>query len=315
MESIPPIVARRKIEGISAVLLPFLDDQGTIDWESLESSIGRTLDAGLAPAVNMDTGFGNLIGDDVRQKVLETTSRICDGKFFAAGAFVGDNEGDSFAKDRYGAGIEAIQKLGGVPIIFQSFGLTQQGDSEVIESYKWVGSQCDRFIGFELGKMFAPFGSIYSLDVVRGIMEVPSCIGIKHSSLNRELEWDRLRLRNEVRPDFKIYTGNDLAIDMVMYGSDYLLGLSAFSPQLFATRDQYWLDGNPKFYQLNDILQYLGAFGFRDPVPAYKHSCAMFLKLQGMLKEDFTHPRSTGRPDSDREVLEGILRSSRDFMS
>ena len=162
--------------------------------------------------------------------------------------------------------------------------------------------------------MFAPFGKIYSLDVVRGIMGVKACSGIKHSSLNRELEWDRLRLRDEVRPDFKIYTGNDLAIDMVMYGSDYLLGLSAFSPQMFATRDKMWLDGDPKFYQLNDLLQYLGAFGFRQPVPAYKHSCAMFLKLQGLLKEDFTHPDSTGRPESDREVLQRMLESIREFV-
>lgn len=28
--------------------------------------------------------------------------------------------------------------------------------------------------------------------------------------------------------------GNDLAIDMVFYGSDYLLGLSAFSVEVFA---------------------------------------------------------------------------------
>ena len=31
-----------------------------------------------------------------------------------------------------------------------------------------------------------------------------------------------------------VLTGNDLAIDMVMYGSDYLLGLSTFAPEAFA---------------------------------------------------------------------------------
>ena len=39
----------------------------------------------------------------------------------------------------------------------------------------------------------------------------------------------------QMRPDFLVFTGNDLAIDMVMYGSDYLLGLSTFAPDLFAS--------------------------------------------------------------------------------
>ena len=41
-------------------------------------------------------------------------------------------------------------------------------------------------------------------------------------------------MRDELRPDFLVLTGNDLAIDMVMYGGDYLLGLSTFAPEDFA---------------------------------------------------------------------------------
>ena len=106
--------------------------------------------------------------------------------------------------------------------------------------------------------MFAPFGKIYSLEVYRGLLGVPQCVGAKHSSLKREPEWRRLVLRDRLRPDFHVYTGNDLAIDMVMYGSDYLLGLSTFAPDLFARRDALWAAGDPAFYELNDVLQYLG---------------------------------------------------------
>ena len=42
-------------------------------------------------------------------------------------------------------------------------------------------------------------------------------------------------IAHERRPDFLVLTGNDLGIDMVMYGSDYLLGLSTFAPDLFAS--------------------------------------------------------------------------------
>ena len=49
-----------------------------------------------------------------------------------------------------------------------------------------------------------------------------------------------------------VLTGNDLAIDMVVYGSDYLLGLAAFAPDLFAARDRLWAAGDPGFWELND---------------------------------------------------------------
>ena len=94
---------------------------------------------------------------------------------------------------------------------------------------------------------------------------------------------------------------------MVIYGSDYLLGLSTFAPAEFARRDALWAAGDAGFYELNDSLQYLGAFAFRPPVPAYKHSAAMFLKLRGWIGRDATHPESPMRPGSDREVLRDIL--------
>ena len=191
--------------------------------------------------------------------------------------------------------------------IFQSYGLTNQPEPEIINAYATLARECDGFIAFELGKMFAPFGKIYSLETFGEIMALPQCRGAKHSSLNRTLEWQRLALRNAKRPDFKIYTGNDLAIDMVMYGSDYLLGLSTFAPDLFAKRDRLWEQGSPDFYRYNDLLQYLGSFAFRTPVPAYKHSAAQFLKLRGWLQSDFPHPQAERRPKSDTVVLRDIL--------
>ncbi len=295
---------RRSITGISAILLPFRAD-GDIDWPAFTAHVRRTADAGLAPAVNMDTGFGNLLDDATKLAVLERTRAELGGKMFVAGAFVKDTPGAAFDREAYARVMDPIVANGGTPVIFQSYGLTGQQDDGIVRSYAALG-QISPFIGFELGTMFAPFGKIYSLDVYRGLLGVPACLGAKHSSLNRELEWQRIVLRDEVRPDFKVFTGNDLAVDMVMYGSDYLLGLSTVAPDLFAKRDAYWQAGDPRFYELNDVLQYLGFFAFRNPVPAYKHSAAMFLKLRGWLTCDNTHPQSPTRPDSDRLVLEGI---------
>ena len=33
------------------------------DWGALAAHVGRTIDAGLVPAVNMDTGFGAYLDD------------------------------------------------------------------------------------------------------------------------------------------------------------------------------------------------------------------------------------------------------------
>jgi dihydrodipicolinate synthase/N-acetylneuraminate lyase len=298
---------RRKIHGISAILLPFHAD-GSIDFGGFANHVLRTAQAGLMPAINMDTGFGNLIDDRTKTELLRETNRILDGKSFVAGAFVADRPGDRFDRDAYLRAMEPIVACGGIPVIFQSYGLTSQADVDLVAAYAELGRHCDRFIAFELGTMFAPFGKIYSLEAYRGLLEIRQCIGAKHSSLRRELEWQRNVIRDTFRPGFHVYTGNDLAIDMVMYGSDYLLGLSTFAPDLFARRDQMWESGDPAFYELNDALQYLGFYAFRPPVPAYKHTAAMFLKLRGWLDCDATHPNSPTRPDSDRDVLREIGR-------
>ena len=298
------IVPGRAITGMSAILLPHLDST-TVDWPSLDAHITRTHTAGLTPAVNMDTGYVQLLDADTRVQVLDRAAAITGGDF-VAGAFVADGPGAAFNLDAYRQAAEEITDRGGLPVIFPSHGLNDHGDAAWLDAHGRIADHLDRFIGFELGPMFVPYGRIVALDTYRGLLEIPQCIGAKHSSLDRELEWDRLALRDEVRPDFLVLTGNDLAIDMVMYGSDYLLGLSTFAPDKFAERDRLWAEGDPGFHQLNDLLQYLGHFTFRPPVPAYRHSAAMFLKMRGWAENSAAPTGAPTRPDSDQDVLRDI---------
>ncbi len=301
------IRAKRRIRGVSAILLPFLPS-GEVDWQAFEAHVERTSAVGLTPAVNMDTGYVNLIDGATRRDVLKRTKAILGGREFVAGAFVGDKPGDPFAADAYRREMEQITQQGGLPIIFQSFGLVRQAPSEIVASYVLLGRSCGQFLGFELTRDLAPFGAVYDLETYAGLLDIPQCLGAKHSSFHRLPEWERLKLRDEKRPDFIVYTGNDFAIDMVIYGSDYLLGLSTFAPDLFARRDRMWEAGDPEFYELNDQLQYLGAFAFRSPGPAYKHSAAQFLKLRGWIGCDHAHPGNPTRPASDIDVLREIGR-------
>jgi dihydrodipicolinate synthase/N-acetylneuraminate lyase len=270
---------------MSAILLPF-EPGGGIDWPGFEAHVTRTADAGLIPAVNMDTGYVHLLDDAARLEVLGRTRSLLGGGSFVAGAF-----------DEAGAAVVAGH--GGTPVVVPSAALT----GEVVDVYERWATAVDRYIGFELSPAFHPAGRIWDLDTYRAVLDIPQCVAAKHSSLRRDLEWDRLRLRDQHRPDFGVLTGNDLAIDMVMYGSDYLLGLSTFAPDLFAERDRLWEAGDPGFHALNDALQHLGNIAFRAPVPAYRHDAALFLQLRGWIASDTTPPGVPRRPDWEIELL------------
>ena len=301
----PPIRPGRTIMGMSAVLLAYTAD-AEIDWHATEGHIGRTVDAGLIPAVNMDTGYVQLLADDERSRVLDLVAGVA-GTDFVAGAFVPDDAGAVFDLDAYLAACTAIETRGGTPVIFPSYGLNSLADDRWVAALTEIGDRVDRFIGFELGPMFVPYGRIPSLDAYEAMLGIAPCIGAKHSSLSRQLEWDRLAVRDRTRPDFRVFTGNDLAIDMVMYGSDYLLGLSTFVPDEFAARDRMWSVGDPRFHELNDLLQYLGHFTFRPPVPGYRHDAAMFFELRGWAQSSRTPTGVPQRHESDRAVLADIL--------
>ncbi len=90
---------------------------------------------------------------------------------------------------------------------------------------------------------------------------------------------------------------------MIEYGSDYLLGLATLAPEKFAERDHLWEIGEAGYYALSDALQYLGNVAFREPVPAYKHSAAVFLHLAGRIPTDLTHPKNPKRPAWEAEML------------
>ena len=152
--------------------------------------------------------------------------------------------------------------------------------------------------------MFAPNGAIWPLETVREIMQIPQIKGMKHSSLDRVLELERLALRDRLRPEFQIFSGNDLGIDMIEYGSNYLLGLAAFSPAKFAERDRLWETGDPRYFALADALQHLGNVAFRPPVAAYKHSAAIFLHLLGKIPTNQTHPQSPTRPAWEKQIMQ-----------
>jgi dihydrodipicolinate synthase/N-acetylneuraminate lyase len=297
---------RRKVQGIAAALLPFETD-GRIAVEAFQNHLRATHRAGLMNAVNMDTGYVNYLSDAEKLDVLRWTREAL-GKDvpFVGGAYMEGQPGDTLGL--YRKQMDAIVAHGGIPILFQTSRLHGNTSAEKAAVYTAVCRGYPHVLAFELGQMFAPNGEIFDDEVIRRLMDIPEIKGMKHSSLDRLVELERLALRDAHRPEFRIYTGNDLGINMIEYGSDYLLGLATFAPEKFAERDRLWETGDPKYYALSDGLQYLGNVAFRAPVPAYKHSAAVFLHLTGKIPSALTHPKNATRPPWEADILQDCAR-------
>lgn len=292
-------LAPRQVHGVSATLLPYTAD-GTIDLAAFAAHVARTHAAGLAVAVNMDTGFGDLLTPDERAAVLDATrGALGAGVAFYAGAF--SDGGDLVAG--YHRSMAAIEARGATPVVVQHRAMHGLAPAELAALYARIADGAATALAFELGPMFAPHGAIWDDETFERLLAIERLAGAKHSSLDRGIELRRLAARDRHRPAFRVYTGNDLAIDMVAYGSDYLLGLSTFAPDAFGRRDHALAAGDVAFLALNDALQHLGNVGFRAPVPAYKHAAAIFLQLTGALAADSIHPRAPRRPAADRVLL------------
>jgi len=299
-------VLGRKVQGIAAALLPFEAD-GRIAVEAFQNHLRATHRAGLMNAVNMDTGYVNYLNASEKLDVLRWTREALDKDVqFVGGAYIEGQAGDIV--ELYRKQMDAIVAHGGIPIVFQTSRLHGKSSAEKASTYAAMCRGYPHVLAFELGPVFAPNGEIFDEETIRRLMDIPEIKGMKHSSLERLTELKRLALRDALRPEFRIYTGNDLGINMIEYGSDYLLGLATFAPEKFAERDRLWETGDPGYYALSDALQYLGNVAFRAPVPAYKHSAAVFLHLAGRTPSDLTHPKNPRRPEWEAEILRDCAR-------
>ena len=296
----------RKVQGIAAALLPYAAD-GRVAVQAFQRHLQATQRAGLLNAVNMDTGYVNYLSEGEKKDVLRWTREAL-GKDvgFVAGAYIEGQTGDVVAL--YRKQMDEIAACGGVPILFQTSRLHGKTAKEKAAAYQAACQGFQQVLAFELGQMFAPNGEIFDEETVRRLMDVPQIKGMKHSSLDRVTELQRLALRDACRPDFRIYTGNDLGINMIEYGSDYLLGLATFAPEKFGERDRLWEKGDPAYYTLSDALQHVGNVAFREPVPAYKHSAAVFLHLTGRIPTNRVHPKNATRPPWESEILRDCAR-------
>jgi hypothetical protein len=155
---------RRKVKGIAAALLPF-SAEGTIAVDAFQQHMHRTHQAGLMNAVNMDTGYVNLLTETEKLDVLRWTREAVGRDVpFVAGASIEHQTGD--LSTLYRRQMELITKLRGTPILFQTARLHGQMSAEKANAYRAICRGCPQVLAFELSPRFAPNGEIFDEETI-----------------------------------------------------------------------------------------------------------------------------------------------------
>src|SRR6266849_8225957 len=152
----------RKVQGIAAALLPYSPD-GRVAVEAFQKHLVATQRAGLANAVNMDTGYVNYLSDDEKKHVLRWTREAL-GKDvpFVAGAYIEGQTGE--VVDLYRRQMDVIVGFGGTPILFQTAQLHGKSAKEKAAVYRETCRGYAGVLAFELGRMFAANGEIFDAE-------------------------------------------------------------------------------------------------------------------------------------------------------
>ena len=293
----------RTIDG-AAALPVWLDPAGRLDLPGLAARLHETFAAGLTPAVNLFAGSVDRLGREQRTDVLATAAGVARGRRFIAGTVPTEDAAPLAA--RYGRAVDAVVRQGGTPVLLPIPELgTLDGDA-LAHLWRQATAGHRGVLVIEMAAAFDAAAPLYSAEVVTRILDIPSLGGMVHASLNRGLEWARIEARDVARPDFRIYSGHERALDMVSYGSDYLLATAGCAPAAFAARDRGWRQGAPVGFELNDALQALAALLYRVPIGSARHGVLQWLQARGVVEHASPVPGITRRPASDLALYREI---------
>ncbi|CAN5581747.1 hypothetical protein BH10ACT1_BH10ACT1_28780 [soil metagenome] len=296
----------RRPTGVGPVLLPYTAT-GDVDWDGFAHLLGRVAETSLIPAINLAPGAGDLLDPSTRAEVLATTGAALGSSTFVAGVRAEPGPDGGFDPARLSGAVAAVGRHDAMPLLLPSPALASLGPDEFVGLLAWMGDWCDRFLVVEAPPERWPGGHTWGLDVFGALLELGACVGVVHASWSRAPEWDRLRLRDDRRSGFQIFSANEHAVDQIMFGSDHALDLAAAVPDALADRDDAWEVQDLDVLERHDALQALASLVFRPPVAASRHALARVLQLRGWLPHDRVHPDLPRRPASDDELLVSAL--------
>jgi hypothetical protein len=293
----------RTIDGCAALPI-WLGPSGRIDLSGLATRLQATFAAGLTPAVNLFGGAVECLGPEQRTDILATAAGVARGRRFIAGTR--PTEDTSPLAIRYGRAIDAVVRQGGTPLLLPIRELAALDGDGLAHLWRQATAGHRGVLVIEMADAFASPAPLHAAGVMTRLLDVASLGGLVHASLDRGAEWARVEARDAARPEFRIYSGHERALDMVSFGSDYLLATAGCAPEAFAARDRAWRAGEPLGFELNDVLQALGTLLYRTPLGGARHGALQWLHVRGEIADARPVPGLERRPDSDLALLREI---------
>ncbi len=218
---------------------------------------------------------------------------------------------------RYGRAVDAVVRQGGTPLLLPIRELAALDGDALTHLWRQATAGHRGVLLIEMAADFGAPAPLYAAEVVTRILDIASLGGLVHASLDRGAEWARIEARDIARPDFRIYSGHERALDMVAYGSDYLLATAGCAPEAFGARDRAWRQGAPVGFELNDALQALATLLYRAPIDGARHGALQWLQARGLVGPASPASGVELRPESDlalyREIharLDSLLAST-----
>ena len=287
----------RRPTGIGPVLVP-AEETGGPDWNGFAHLLGRIADTRLLPGVNVEVAGIVQPDPKVRAEVVATTGAALGDSTFVAGVRAEPGDDGGLDPAQLAGEVQAAARAGAVPLLLPSPVLDALAVDELLGLVAWAGDWCDRLLVTE---------GAWEIEMFGALLAVEHCIGVIHRSRRRTFEWDRIRLRDETRPDFQIFSANDRAVDQIMFGADHCLDLAAVVPDLIESRDDAWEAEDIAALERQDALQALASIVSRDPVDGTGHALARVLHARGWLAHDRILGVTTRRPPSDDELIRTAL--------
>jgi hypothetical protein len=290
----------RTIDGCAAMPV-WLGPSGRLDLAGFAARLQAVFAAGLTPAVNLFAGSVERLGADQRTDILATAAGVARGRRFFAGTLPTDDAAPLAV--RYGRAIDAAVRQGGTPLLLPIPELgTLDGDG-LAHLWRQATAGHRGVLLIEMADAFGAPAPLHAAGVITRLLDIASLGGLVHASLDRGAEWARVEARDAARPDFRIYSGNERALDMVGYGSDYLLATAGCAPEAFAARDRAWRAGAPIGFEVNDALQALATLLYRTPLGGARHGALQWLQVRGEIAQARPVLGVERRPDSDLALL------------
>lgn len=268
------MASKIQMKGIYTALLTPMDENGDVDYDSLESLVRHQLGHGVQGFyAGGSTGEAFLLTTRERKEVLEAVIRYTAGKakVIAHTGGIGTRESIELARHAESAGADAVSAV--VPFYYKP------GIQEIRDHYRSIMSAVT--IPMIIYHYPGATGVSLTMDFYESMAADPRCLGVKFTSMNL---FEMQQIRAVCGTDFLIMNGHDeVYAGGAIMGADGAIGstfnmMPSLYTKMFALASAgQWGELPALQAQANEVISHMLRY---DVIPYEKY----VLYLQGVLR-------------------------------